>query len=237
MSGRNTTERQPRGSHLRQIVFGGNDGIVTTFAIVAGFAGAGADGTAQVGAVAVLIFGLANLFSDGVSMGLGEFLSARSEEKQFAARRRHALRGLSDTPDLLRARLAAALRKRGLGAEQADMAADGLVTVPDLATDLVLEIDHGLRPPDKERPVLNGLVTTASFLCFGLLPLAPYLLGQSGDGQLRLSATATALALFCLGLLRWHATGERLLRCLGETLLVGGLCASIAFGVGWLVGG
>ena len=41
---------------LKQIVYGGNDGIVTTFAIVAGFAGAQADGVAQIGGIAVLFF-------------------------------------------------------------------------------------------------------------------------------------------------------------------------------------
>ena len=43
---------------LKQIVYGGNDGIVTTFAIVAGFAGAAADGVAQIGGIAVLLVGL-----------------------------------------------------------------------------------------------------------------------------------------------------------------------------------
>ena len=72
---------------LKQIVFGGNDGIVTTFAIVAGFAGAQADGTAQIGGIAVLVFGLANLFADAVSMGLGEFLSLRSRHAMYRTRR------------------------------------------------------------------------------------------------------------------------------------------------------
>ena len=54
--------------HLKQIVYGGNDGIVTTFAVVAGFAGYGAEGSAAVGGVAVLLFGLANLLADGTAM-------------------------------------------------------------------------------------------------------------------------------------------------------------------------
>jgi len=65
--------------HLKQIVYGGNDGIVTTFSVVAGFAGYGAEGAATVGGVAVLLFGLANLFADGTAMGLGEYLSSASQ--------------------------------------------------------------------------------------------------------------------------------------------------------------
>lgn len=71
--------------YLKQIIYGGNDGIVTTFAIVAGFAGAGAEGTAQIGAVAVLLFGIANLLADATAMGMGEFLSARSQQDVYNA--------------------------------------------------------------------------------------------------------------------------------------------------------
>ena len=62
---------------LREIVYGGNDGIVTTFAVVAGFAGAGAEGAAAVGAIAVLLCGLANVFADAASLGLGPFRASR----------------------------------------------------------------------------------------------------------------------------------------------------------------
>jgi len=72
---------------LKQIIYGGNDGIVTTFAIVAGFAGAGAEGAAQIGGIAVLLFGVANLLADATAMGLGEFLSARSEQDVYRATR------------------------------------------------------------------------------------------------------------------------------------------------------
>ena len=60
----------PIAEFIKQIIYGGNDGIVTTFAVVAGFAGAGASGIAEIGGIAVLLFGLANLFADGAAMGL-----------------------------------------------------------------------------------------------------------------------------------------------------------------------
>ena len=73
--------------HLKQIVYGGNDGIVTTFSVVAGFAGFGAEGAATVGGIAVLLFGLANLFADGTAMGLGEYLSSLSEADVYRGAR------------------------------------------------------------------------------------------------------------------------------------------------------
>lgn len=60
---------------FRAAVYGANDGIITTFAVVAGVAGAG------LSANIVLILGIANLVADGLSMGLGDFLGERSEQK------------------------------------------------------------------------------------------------------------------------------------------------------------
>src|SRR3989338_2105820 len=77
-------KRTAFSQYLREIVYGGNDGIVTTFAVVAGFAGAQRDpATSAVPVVSVLLFGLANLFADGLSMSLGSFLSIRADQDVY----------------------------------------------------------------------------------------------------------------------------------------------------------
>ena len=65
--------------YLRDIVYGAIDGIVTTFAVVAGVTGG------ALSSRAVLIVGIANLFADGLSMGVGNYLSIRSHESVRAA--------------------------------------------------------------------------------------------------------------------------------------------------------
>ncbi len=60
---------------LRASVYGANDGIVTTFAVVAGVSGAGLP------ANIILTLGIANMIADGLSMGLGDYLGERSEQK------------------------------------------------------------------------------------------------------------------------------------------------------------
>ena len=104
---------------LRQIVFGGNDGIVTTFAIVAGFAGAGADGAAQIGGIAVLLFGIANLLADATAMGLGEFLSARSEQDVYRATRDKELAEIARNPALERAEMEEIFTDKGMTSDDA----------------------------------------------------------------------------------------------------------------------
>jgi VIT1/CCC1 family predicted Fe2+/Mn2+ transporter len=62
-----------RGSYIRDSVFAASDGIVTTFAVVAGSTGAALDPSV------VLILGFANLFADGFSMSAGTYLGVKSE--------------------------------------------------------------------------------------------------------------------------------------------------------------
>ena len=73
-----TEHRGGTGSqYLGDMVYGGLDGIVTTFAVVSGVAGA------ELGTSIILIMGLANLFADGFSMATGAFLSAKSEQEVY----------------------------------------------------------------------------------------------------------------------------------------------------------
>ncbi len=70
------------GKYLAEVIYGANDGIVTTFAVVAGVAGAALNPSI------VLVLGAANLFADGFSMGMSNYLSRRSEmDYQRSARK------------------------------------------------------------------------------------------------------------------------------------------------------
>ena len=222
----------PVQDYIRQIVFGGIDGIVTTFAVVAGFAGLAAEGTAGVGLVAVLLFGLANLFADATSMGLGEFLSARSEQDVYRAVRAKERAEIDANPDMEVAETVEILRERGVGADDASAMAAILLRNPEMMADFMMQYEVGLADTTDEMPWLNGLVTFGSFVFLGAVPLLPYMIAGAGTGVFLTSCGATVLALLALGVLRWSVSLESLARCVGETLLVGAACAVVAFGVG-----
>lgn len=61
-------------NNLREFVYGGMDGAVTTFAVVTGAAGA------NLGAKTILILGFANVLADGFSMAVGSYLSEKSDQ-------------------------------------------------------------------------------------------------------------------------------------------------------------
>ncbi|MBK5932985.1 VIT1/CCC1 family predicted Fe2+/Mn2+ transporter [Rhodovulum imhoffii] len=221
---------------LKQIVYGGNDGIVTTFAVVAGFAGAQAEGAAQIGVLAVLLFGLANLLADGASMGLGEYLSSRARQDLYTTRLSCVREDIRRDPPAARGRLARVLRQRGLSRSDAEATAAIVTRSPTVLAEMLMTYEDGLTHPGSDRPVVNGLFTFFSFLVFGSIPLIPYFLHPPTETTFRLSVGATGVALGALGVLRWHATGEGLGRTVVETVLVGALCAFIAYGVGMVIG-
>ncbi len=71
---------------LKAAVYGANDGIVTTFAVVAGVAGA------NLAANIIIILGIANMIADGMAMGFGDYLGERSEQNM---RQKHTGRSIS----------------------------------------------------------------------------------------------------------------------------------------------
>lgn len=217
---------------LKQIVYGGNDGITTTFSVVAGFAGAGAGGAATVGGVAVLLFGLANLFADGTAMGLGEFLSSRSERGVYEAARQREIDAIRAEPARGRDALATILAARGFPADEAGSVAAAMTRNPSFAADLLVQHETGLADPADGNPGSRGAMTFAAFVAFGSMPLWPYILLPPEPATFRLSVAMTFAALVTLGALRWKVTDQSFLRCVGETVLVGGICAAVAYAVG-----
>jgi VIT1/CCC1 family predicted Fe2+/Mn2+ transporter len=217
---------------LKQIVYGGNDGIVTTFSVVAGFAGAGSGGAATVGGLAVLLFGLANLFADGTAMGLGEFLSSRSERDVYRAARERELAEIRAAPEREAADATALLRAKGMSPADAAAMAAVIRRHPGFMADFILQHESGLADPTDGSPGMRGAMTFLAFVVFGAMPLTPYFVLPPEPETFRLSLGMTFAALVALGLLRWKVTTQSLLRCVGETVLVGGTCAAVAYGVG-----
>ncbi|WP_417277687.1 VIT1/CCC1 transporter family protein [Celeribacter sp.] len=225
--------RSPLTDHLKQIVYGGNDGIVTTFAIVAGFAGANAEGTGEIAALAVLVFGLANLFADATSMGLGEFLSARAARDMTKLRHRQLRQNPSAQIDALTRHL----QSHGLSTLDATTMAALAAKSPGLMAEMTLSQVEGLEDPGQGLLWPRALITFLSFVAFGVIPILPYLLGLPLGIRFGSAVAAAAVALTLLGVLRHVATRAGLVRAVSETVLVGGVCALVAYGVGLVVAG
>ncbi|MAZ30335.1 GMP synthase [bacterium] len=222
--------------YFKEIIYGGIDGIVTTFAVVAGFAGAALsnDLTAQLSFMVVLLFGLANLFADAASMGLGNFLSVRSEKDLYNAKRAVEENLLRTEPDKEMAETINIMVAKGFSIEQAESLAHIYKTNHEYWTDFMMQHELEESDPRGENEIFTGLATFGSFLVFGAIPLLPFMLQTEGSALVAFtySSLGTLGALIALGLLKWRVIGSKLVPSLTEVVLVGGTAAVLAYIVG-----
>lgn len=219
---------------IKEIVYGGSDGIVTTFAVIAGFTGAYSETgtTLDLSILTVLLFGLANLFADGSAMGLGSFLSLRAEKSVYRATKAKERHEITHNPEMEKAETRAILRSRGYTDEDAGALTELLAKNPDYWLSFMMNDELELPNPEKESAALNGLVTFLSFCLFGFVPLIPYLISSDPTVSFGWSCVFALLSLVTLGAVSGYASGRAKWVSVLETVAVGTTAASVAFGVG-----
>jgi vacuolar iron transporter family protein len=220
--------------YLGDFVYGGLDGIITTFAVVSGVAGA------DLGANVILIMGLANLFADGFSMATGAYLSLKSEKEYFQREFNREMWEVEHFREAEQAELFEIYTHRGYSEAEARQLVNIHGQNPDRLVNAMMVDELGLLK-DEKKPIFSGLSTLAAFILAGVLPLLIYLVGIfipiSGSVSFGVSIALSALALFGLGAAKVMVTQLNPIRSGLEMLLVGGLAASVAYGVGWLLKG
>ncbi|OIO55179.1 hypothetical protein AUJ46_01795 [Candidatus Peregrinibacteria bacterium CG1_02_54_53] len=218
------------GSRLREyiqdIVLGGNDGIVTTFAVVAGTAGA------RLPSMVVIILGLANLLADGISMGAGVYVSLKSERDRYVRLRKEEAQEIDDDPEIEREEVRRAFRQKGFSGEMLENVVITITADRERWVDAMMHEEHGLAGSEHERPLLKGFMTFCSFAFFGAIPLIPYLLQLPESIQFESALVSTTLALILLGVTRSTVTRERIFKGPLEIVSIGLVCAAVAYGVG-----
>ncbi|MCA9359005.1 VIT1/CCC1 transporter family protein [Candidatus Kaiserbacteria bacterium] len=222
--------------YFKEVIYGGIDGIVTTFAVVAGFAGAALsnDQTTQLSFAIVLLFGLANLFADAASMGLGNFLSVRSEKDLYRVTRDKERKAIVENLEKEKSDTERILMSKGFTATDAATLASVYQHNEEYWLDFMMHHKQEMSDPRGENEVYTGLATFISFMVFGSIPLMPFILQESGDPSTTFfySSVGTFIALVALGLLKWRVIGAKFKASLIEVVAVGGTAAVLAYFVG-----
>ena len=215
----------PGRGYLRDIIYGGIDGSVTTFAIVAGVAGAG------LSPWVIIALGIANVLADGFSMAAGNYAGTKSELDDLRRLRRVEERHIADHPEGERRELREILRLKGLSGQPLEDAVEQIAGTREQWIQIMLEGEYGLASVDPH-PMKAATATFLAFLVAGMIPLLPFLLGL--PDAFRWSTLATAATFFLIGALKskwslapWWRSGL-------ETLAIGGIAAAIAYFVGTL---
>lgn len=222
------------GQYVKSAVYGGLDGIITTFAVVAGVAGA------ALSPAIVLILGFANLIADGLSMAIGDYLSTKAELDYGKAERRRETWEVENYPEGEKREMVELYVAKGMTEEDARTVVDIFARHKSTWVDVMMIEELGIVETD-ESPWRNALVTFFSFALFGLVPLLAYVAVQVVPvlkiPTFPIACLMTAATLFALGALKVRITGRSWFKSGMETLLVGGTAAVAAYAIGMLLRG
>lgn len=218
----------PRQSYLRDWVYGGIDGAVTTFAVVSGVVGAGlAPGV-------ILVVGTANIIADGFSMAASNYLGTKTEteEREFLRAVEH--RHIDADPEGEREEVRQIFGMKGY--EGADLERVVELITSDRArwVSTMLAEEYGLAPEARSAWRAAAATFSAFMLC-GAAPLAPFVLGA--PHAFALSALLTGAAFFAVGSAKGLWSPEAWWRSGLTTLCVGAAAALLAYAVGVLTKG
>lgn len=212
------------GDYVHDYVLGANDGVITTFAVIAGATGG------ALGALVIIVLGFANLVADALSMGAGSYLGRKSNRDYVRSQRELEEWEIDNLPESEKAEVVQIFRDRGLSDNDAATAADAICSSRQAWLDVMLAHELGLQE-ENGSPIKHGLATFTAFIIAGAIPLIPYLF-CSGPNCFIYSATAAAITLWTAGALRTLITGVNWLRGGLEMLGIGSIAALAAYGIG-----
>lgn len=214
--------------YLGEFVYGGIDGTVTTFAVVAGAVGAGLDNSV------IIILGFANLFADGFAMSVGSYLSSKSEKDNYEKHKKIEYWEVDNIPDQEREELKEIFREKGFKGKLLEQVVDTIATDKDRWVDVMMQDELNMNEPTKS-PFKIGLVTFLSFIFIGIIPLTIYIVDLLFNRVSNLfiwTSLLTSLAFIFIGVLKTYVTETSRLKGILETLLLGAVAAIVAYYVG-----
>ena len=219
-------DRKP--NYIRDFVYGGIDGAITTFAVVAGVVGA------ALSSKVILILGLANLVADGFSMAASNYSGTKTVVDDLERIREIERKHIRVDPGGEREEVRQLLAQKGLDGKTLEDAVDAITANEKTWIDLMLTEEYGLSLTQSS-PLLAGLVTFLAFMICGAVPILPFAFDM--PAAFIVSMLTTGIVFFLIGaakskwaLAPWWRSGF-------ETFAIGALAAAMAFTVGHLLKG
>jgi VIT1/CCC1 family predicted Fe2+/Mn2+ transporter len=182
-----------RLANVREIVFGVQDGVLTTAGVLAGLTGA-VSGRSQ-----IILAALASTAAGALSMAAGAYLGTRAEIEVIRTEMRRARDQARSQPYIIQERLLEALAKEGLSREASYRVVQLLSSAPQALYSTAEEKIYGLTGGSFGNPVVDGLLMGIAFVLGAVVPLLPFVLFPSVRTGLIAGLGTTALVLFGVG--------------------------------------
>jgi VIT1/CCC1 family predicted Fe2+/Mn2+ transporter/rubrerythrin len=216
------------GGGVRDMIFGANDGLVSTLAFVAGVVGAITNPSI------VLLAGIAELFAGTISMAVGSYQSSKSELEvlERESRRKKAKKG--KTPEEEREELIKFYEAEGFKRGEAQTIVDRIIKEKELPLQAATIEQLGLAPEELGNPVKAGVLCGVSFGLAALVPILPFVLPIGIWDALIASVIGTVATLFGVGAMKTIFSRRNWVRSGLEMMGIGASAAAITYVIGTL---
>ncbi len=217
--------------YLGEFVYGGIDGCVTTFAVVAGSVGAG------LSSGVILILGFANLLADGFAMSVGAYLSSKSVRDNHSKLLRVEYDAIEQHPIAKKEQVRKVYAAKGFSGELLEQVVETLVKDKDCWAQVIMKEEMEIIPEQKS-PFWIGATTYMAFILIGIIPLLLYVYDYffHFSGNIFISTCLfTSLGFIFVGILKTYITETNTLKGISETLILGATAAGVAYLLGFVL--
>ena len=217
------------GGGVRDMIFGANDGLVSTLAFVAGVFGAITDPHI------VLLSGIAELFAGTISMAAGAYQSSKSELEVLERESQRKKVKKRRTPEEERQELIKFYQEEGFKRGEAEAIVNRIAEQKELPTQAETLEELGLAPEELGNPVKAGLLCGVSFGLAALVPILPFAFpALTCTDALIASTVATVTTLFGVGAVKTMFSRKNWVRSGLEMMVIGASAAAITYMIGKL---
>jgi VIT1/CCC1 family predicted Fe2+/Mn2+ transporter len=216
----------PSHNYLRDWIYGGIDGAVTTLAVVSGVVGA------QLSPWVILVMGFANLIADGFSMAASNFIGTKAEYEDLKRIEAIENRHIELFPEGEREEVRQIFLNKGFSGDDLNRIVDLVTADRARWVRIMMTEEYGL-PGEVRSPWMAALATFSAFIACGLVPLLPHLIGL--NNPVTLSMLMTGGVFFAIGSVKSRWSIAPWWRSGLSTLVVGSIAAGLAYGAGVLL--
>jgi predicted membrane protein (TIGR00267 family) len=220
-------ERWHKKVNVREIVFGFNDGSISTLALLAGVTG---------GALArghILIAGFSGVVAGAISMAIGAYISSKSEIEHHRSEIEREKREIEEVPEIEREEIRQIYtRKARFSEAELSLIADRITGDEKTWLDSMMKEELGLFEERFENPVKVGLIMLVAFSVGGVVPIMPFLLSSTPQISLLVASVVTFVSLFLIGIWKTTFTNKHWLLSGFEMVFMGILAAVIPYLIG-----
>ena len=210
---------------LREVVFGAQDGIISTMALVTSVSVALGDQSA------VLVAGLAGALAGMISMATGAYLGSRAEQDVQRAEIAKEAREIEENPAEEHAELVVIFQREGRSYEDARQMADEIAEDKDLWLRTLVEKELGISLEETSNPVKDAITMALSFVVAAFVPIVPHFF-WTGNQAIGISVAAALLGLFVLGIYKGRLVQKSPVLQGLEILGIGAVSAAIGYALG-----